>query len=164
MGFLMIMKLVVFYLFTELTMISMFESEFSFLSNLYLTKIKYGKKVYKSAEHLYQAVSCRDAADRHKIWSAATPKSAKILGRFVKKRAHWDVLKIVAMKRVIELKFRNETLRKKLIETGDKELIHQNYWHDTFWGICACSKHQSSGYNMFGKMLMCVRDELKDLE
>lgn len=141
-------------------MVSSFRDEYFFLSNFYLTDIRYKNHIYASAEHLYQTAKCLKRTDREKIRNAITPKSAKILGRFVTMRPHWDVNKLRIMESVLRAKFRRAKLRKLLQETGKTELIEQNYWHDTYWGVCCCSKHQRTGLNMLGKLLMKIRSEI----
>lgn len=140
-------------------MVSIFRGEYSFLSNFYLSDMKSKEHVYKSAEHLYQTAKCLNKEDRDKIRNAPTAKAAKILGKYVKIKDHWDVDKVYIMEEIVRVKFRNKKLRKLLKETGDKELTEQNYWHDTFWGVCGCTKHQKTGFNMLGKILMKIRAE-----
>lgn len=162
------MKLVVFYSFKlnsrieELSeMVSSFRHEYFFLSNFYMEDIKYRGRIYKSAEHMFQIAKCTKKSDREKIRNAETPRSAKIIGRFVQMRPHWDVDQVDIMETIIRCKFRNPKLKQLLRETGDMELTEQNYWHDTFWGVCGCSKHERTGLNMLGKILMKIRDEIK---
>ena len=50
----------------------------------------------------------------------------------------------------------NESLKKRLLETGDEELIEGNTWNDTYWGVC-----KGVGLNKLGEILMRVREELK---
>ena len=50
----------------------------------------------------------------------------------------------------------SEELKKKLLDTGDQELIEGNYWNDTFWGVC-----EGKGQNHLGKILMQIREELR---
>ena len=42
-----------------------------------------------------------------------------------------------------------------------KELIEGNNWHDVFWGKCSCPRCNGGGQNHLGKILMKVREELK---
>lgn len=141
-------------------MVSIFRGDYSFLSNLYSSEIDTGGRfVYKSAEHLYQATKCSSNEDRAKIRNAETPKSAKIIGRFVKTRRHWDVYKVNAMVGILRLKFKTKKLKRLLRATRGMQLTNQNYLHDTFWGVCGCTKHKRTGLNMLGKILMFVRDE-----
>lgn len=132
----------------------------SFLSNFYSTDTKHRGRVYKSAEHLYQAAKCVKKSDLEKIRSVTTPKSAKILGRFVEIRPDWEAKKVDIMEKILRIKFQKKSkLNRLLRETGDVQLIHLNYWHDTFWGSCACTKHKRTGQNMLGVLLMKIRAE-----
>ncbi|XP_055306012.1 uncharacterized protein F44E2.8-like [Sitodiplosis mosellana] len=141
--------------------ISIFRGKYFFLSTLYLSDIKYQKYVYNSVEHIYQTARCAEKSDKEKMRNVTTPKAAKILGKFIKPRPYWDVEKMRAMSHGNELKFlRHPKLRKKLIKTGNKQLINQNYWHDTYWGVCGCTKHKKTGMNLLGKILMKIRSEM----
>lgn len=139
--------------------ISSFRHESSFLSNFFLTDVKYKGVVYSSAEHAFQAEKCIEESDREKIRKAASAKSAKIIGRFVKMRPDWETEKTKVMESILRVKFRKASLRRLLKQTGDAQLIEMNYWHDTFWGVCVCSKHKRSGQNQLGAILMKIRDE-----
>lgn len=141
-------------------MVSQFHGEHSFLSNFYLKDIKYKGIVYQSAEHLYQASKCSKVSDMEKIRNAKSPRSAKIIGRFVQMRPDWEVKKTGVMEKILRLKFRNSKLKKLLRATGDVQLIEKNYWHDTFWGVCNCTKHKGTGQNMLGTLLMKIRAEI----
>lgn len=152
---------------TDLNMVSLkppgelcFFGDQSFLSNFYATKIKHKGCIYMSAEHLFQAEKCVKASDREKIRNAETAKKAKILGRFVELRPEWDEKKCDIMEAILRLKFRKKSKLKRLLrETGDVKLTHLNYWHDTFWGSCACTQHKRTGKNMLGEILMKIRAE-----
>jgi predicted NAD-dependent protein-ADP-ribosyltransferase YbiA (DUF1768 family) len=43
-----------------------------------------------------------------------------------------------------------------LLATDDEELVEGNWWNDTFWGVC-----RGDGENNLGKIIMKVRDELR---
>ena len=63
----------------------------------------------------------------------------------------------VKMYEVCLCKFtQHEDLKKKLLETGDAELIEGNYWHGCYWGVC-----EEQGENRLGKILMRIREELR---
>jgi predicted NAD-dependent protein-ADP-ribosyltransferase YbiA (DUF1768 family) len=40
------------------------------------------------------------------------------------------------MKELLKIKFENFELCKKLLATGEEELVEGNYWNDTYWGVC----------------------------
>lgn len=142
-------------------MISVFHGEYMFLSNLYVCNIKYKNRLHKSAEHLYQYLKCAESIDREKIFNIESPKSAKILGKFLKPTRFWDVKKIQTMLKIVRMKFQQrKKLRRLLRKTGDVKLVEMNYQHETFWGVCGCTKHKRTGLNMIGQILMMIRDEI----
>lgn len=60
----------------------------------------------------------------------------------------------------VRAKFASNTyLAKKLLLTGDKEIIEKNYWADTFFGV---NDKTLKGANILGKILMEVRNEIKN--
>lgn len=137
-----------------------FLGEHCFLSNLYLSNIKYKAHVYKSAEHFFQTAKCVKEIDKENIRRATTARMAKIIGRFVEVRPDWEEKKVDIMEKILRIKFQKKSrLRRLLRETGDVQLIHLNYWQNTFWGSCACSQHRRTGESMLGAVLMKIRAE-----
>ena len=89
---------------------------------------------------------------------AESPGIAKKMGRSLQIRPDWEDVKLNIMEDLVRLKFTTHSgLRKKLLRTGDAELIEGNWWGDQFWGV-------SKGYgeNHLGKILMKVRDDFKN--
>jgi ribA/ribD-fused uncharacterized protein len=95
------------------------------------------------------------------------PKKVKALGRLVKgfNQATWDARKFGIVVQANREKFRqNATLRGRLIETGERELVEASPM-DKIWGIGftkanALRNKARWGQNLLGKALMQVRDEL----
>lgn len=152
-----------------------FQGEFSFLSNMFLTKVKLDKelnekfpyidlddKEYLSSEHAYQSQKSHDIQFKLEIANASSPYEAKKIGskkymmeKGYKIRDDWDEVKIEVMKAVIYFKFKqNPNLQKKLLLTEGK-IEEKNTWNDTFWGT-----YKGIGDNNLGKILMDVRTEL----
>ncbi|CAM0109837.1 hypothetical protein VPH166E361_0119 [Vibrio phage 166E36-1] len=52
----------------------------------------------------------------------------------------------------------NPSLRSKLLDTSDVELVEGNWWGDKYWGVCLKT---GEGENNLGKLLMKVREDLK---
>jgi predicted NAD-dependent protein-ADP-ribosyltransferase YbiA (DUF1768 family) len=72
-------------------------------------------------------------------------------------RPDWDDTKINTMLTLLRQKFAlGSELAKKLLDTGNRDLVEGNTWGDTFWGVC-----KGQGENMLGKLLMQVRAELR---
>lgn len=139
----------------ESKVVDSFRGEYRFLSNFYPYPINIGKFEYPTVEHYFQAMKCVRASDREKIRKAASPGEAKKLGRKVELRKDWDDVKIKIMKVALREKFKDPTLARQLLNTGDSILVEGNVWGDVFWGKC-----KGRGQNILGKLLMKIRQEL----
>ena len=138
-------------------MIDSFEGKYYFLSNFYHVDVKYDGIVYNNTEAAFQAQKVLDDSEKLSF-SNLSPRKAKKLGREVKLREDWRDVKDNYMYEICKAKFtQHEDLAKKLLQTGDEELVEGNRWNDTYWGVC-----NGKGENRLGKILMRVRDELKD--
>lgn len=113
-------------------MIDSFKGEYRFLSNFSPGQIKHGE-VYPTAEHLYQALKTLDPEERKFVRIAPTPGEAKRRGKKITLREDWDKVKDNIMRMILALKFsQNPNLMKKLLATGDQQLIEGNTWGDTY--------------------------------
>jgi hypothetical protein len=56
------------------------------------------------------------------------------------------------------------TYRSLLLRNMDAVIINGNYWHDNFFGVCACDRCQrlQPPLNLLGQTLMAVRDLLRN--
>ena len=61
------------------------------------------------------------------------------------------------MRDLLVQKFGSGQLREKLLATGDAELVEENTWGDTFWGVCNGRRE-----NMLGTLLMDIRALLRE--
>lgn len=143
-------------------MIKNFEGEYAFLSNFYFSPMIIDNVVYTTNEHFFQAMKSLNPKERQAIVLAPTPGKAKCLGRKVSLRKDWEDIKEEIMLTGLRHKFSNPELRKKLLATGNEELIEGTTWHDNYWGICDCEACGGQGKNRLGKLLMQVREELAD--
>lgn len=146
--------------------ISAFRGQYSFLSNFYRHPIVLDGRVYPSTEHYYQASKAAFTHAHEAIRNAPTPAEAKHLAWEQAARAGFDDDKELIMETALRAKFEAGTpMARRLIETGDAELIEGNTWHDNFWGDCSCGKRQKCakpGRNMLGQLLMKIRKELQE--
>ena len=72
-------------------------------------------------------------------------------------RPDWDAVKVEVMRSILRAKAaQHEYVRRKLLETGDRELIEDS-WRDSFWGWGP----SRDGKNMLGKLWMEIRVELR---
>lgn len=130
-----------------------FRNKYYFLSNFYNAEIVYNGNTFRNNESAFQAAKCPERASEFCCLSGA---EAKRLGRKVKLRLDWELIKERVMYEICLAKFtQHPDLRELLINTGTSELIEGNVWNDTFWGVC-----NNYGENKLGKILMRIRSEL----
>ena len=142
-----------------------FRGDYFFLSNFANVPVTYKGITYKNNEAAFLAQKVTSLSEQQRF-ASLSPNLAKREGRRVKLRSDWELIKKQVMYGIVKAKFeQNPRLRKMLLNTGDIMLIEGNTWHDNTWGICKCDKcinkfHNDS--NNLGKILMKVREELKD--
>jgi len=74
-----------------------------------------------------------------------------------KYRKNWDDIRLSVMKDILRAKTEQHPyVKKKLLESGDKELIEDS-WRDSFWGWGP----NKDGENNLGKLWMEIREEFK---
>jgi ribA/ribD-fused uncharacterized protein len=135
--------------------IASFNGKYRFLSNFYNSDITFKNITYKNAEAAFHAQKI--FGEGRKEFADLNPSDAKRLGRRVLLRKDWEEVKDGIMYEIVQAKFeQNPVLAKRLLDTGDAELIEGNTWNDRYWGVCA-----GIGQNKLGKILMRVRDNLK---
>ena len=144
-------------------MISDFSRENFFLSNFYNAYLDYEGVVFCSTEAAFQAAKTLDIEERKKI-ARMSPSESKKAGRKVALRRDWESVKDKVMYDVCVAKFTmNESLKERLLATGDEELVEGNEWHDNYWGNCTCDNCKDiPGRNQLGKTLMKVRADIRE--
>ena len=86
------------------------------------------------------------------------PLTAKRRGKKVPLRPDWEEVKDDLMYQVCKAKFtQHPDLQEMLLATGNQELQEGNTWGDTYWGVC-----KGKGQNKLGKILMRIREELRE--
>jgi ribA/ribD-fused uncharacterized protein len=130
----------------------LFRNEYAFLSNMYLLPDG------KSVEHYFQALKCVNVEERNAVLASASPSDAKKQGRNVEIRSDWLKVREGFMLACLRYKFSTfPHLAEMLLATASVELVEENWWNDKYWGVC-----KNEGENVLGKLLMKVRDELKN--
>lgn len=135
--------------------ITKFRGEYYFLSNMYPEVLYINGEMYPSAEHAFQAYKSLDKDVRLGMSVCRSAKEAKQAGRLINLRLDWEDVKVDVMYNILRAKFADPELAQKLRDTRDEELIEENNWGDTFWGVC-----KGKGKNMLGNLLMKVRKEI----
>ncbi len=130
------------------------------LSNFALFPITVDGERWPTVEHYFQAHKFDDVAYRKRIRQARTPMAAAQLGRdrSRKLRKDWESVKVSVMRAAVLAKFtQHPELRELLLATGDAKLVEHTD-SDDFWG----DGGDGRGKNMLGRILMEVRDSLKE--
>lgn len=138
--------------------VDIFRGTFFFLSNMKTCEIMYEGDMYNSVEAAFQAAKLLNRAERAKFIKNTRPDYARRMGQSIKNiRADWYEVRTAIMYTIVKDKFtRNEVLKAKLLATKHIPLAEGNTWGDTFWGTV-----DGIGENHLGKILMQVRDELR---
>jgi hypothetical protein len=146
-------------------MINDFRGNYMCLSNFISAWVPFDGIMYPSVEHAFQAAKTLDPEERNKIRLCRSAGDAKRAGRLVTMRSDWLEVRVEIMYELVKQKFeRNPLMLQTLLDTGDKELVEGNTWHDNFWGACLCSKCDGlPKQNQLGKILMRVRTELRTI-
>lgn len=144
--------------------IKSFKGKYNFLSNFYPCFVEYEGIVYPSVEHAFQAAKTLDPQMRKNFSIMRSAADAKWWGGHIKLRPDWEQVKDQVMLECVKSKFTysspasfQKNLKKQLLDTGDAYLEEGNQHHDMYWGT-----YRGKGKNMLGKILMIVRDEIRN--
>lgn len=138
--------------------VSGFFGDHRFLSNFWPAEVRLEGISYPTVEHAYQAAKCVDPAVRGQIRDAAKPGKAKKMGSRADVRPDWEQIRVEVMHDLVRQKFlKHRDLGDLLLATGSAELIEENTWGDTFWGVC-----DGEGENRLGRILMEVREKIAE--
>lgn len=143
-------------------------NEYFMLSNMFPCKIMYKDKLFYGVDHLYYYLLYY----RHPTIQKQIAKCSGVCANFKAKKIGddnaelikdiTDSQKVNLIKNCIRLKYQqNRHCSDYLLGTDDAVLVEHAYWGDTFWG-CMLKKGKYEGENNTGKILMQIRDELRD--
>lgn len=138
--------------------------EFPWLDRRSADPVFYGGAWYPTAENAFQAARFKDGRMRRKL-SRMLPASAAYVAASSKDAApDWDGGAIRLMYDVMERKFSDPVLRRKLLSTGMRPILMRNTYHDNLWGSCCCRKCRGLGENRLGVVLEKLRHDLRDAQ
>lgn len=141
-----------------------YEQDFYVLSNFSAFRVRWNGFDFDTSEAAYHwakfwhngeraediRYAIRGARSAHEAFKIAEQNKAY-------RRADWDEAKVGVMLMILREKAQqHEYVRRKLLATGDRELV-ENSWRDDFWGWGP----NRDGQNMLGKLWMQVRAELR---
>lgn len=128
-------------------------------ANFYESPILLDGQEWPTVEHYFQAQKTNDPEWREKIRTAETPALTKKLAWEIPDYDddYWLPAREGVMDKAVRAKFeQHEDLRQLLLDTGGALLI-EDAPDDDFWGLV-----DGEGQNKMGRLLMKIRDELRD--
>jgi ribA/ribD-fused uncharacterized protein len=137
-----------------------YEQEFYVLSNFSAFCLLWKREFFYTSEAAYHWEKFPDhQAGQIEIQTAHSAHEALKIARKYKNfvRSDWNEVRVPIMKSILQQKVvQHEYVHKKLLETGDRELIEDS-WRDDFWGWGP----NKDGKNQLGKLWMEIREELR---
>jgi len=133
-----------------------YEQDFYVLSNFSAFVLVWEGLTFHTSEAAYHWHKFPDHPDlRDSIYKAPSAHEAFKIAEGAKyfRRHDWDDVKVSIMRRILLAKAtQHEYVRRKLLATGDRELIEDS-WRDDFWGW----GQNRNGINQLGKLWMEIR-------
>ena len=158
------------------------KKSYKWLSNYNVANpFEYRERMYPTIEHAFHAQKAT-SEDETKLelykdlFTVGKPSYIGDKGNDAKKHAgktffkkfgvkmvkSWDKRKIPIMRGIVKAYYNaNPELKQKLIETGNRPLIHAGFRIDDFWGMKGKKDEQKVGQNKSGIILMELREEFK---
>jgi ribA/ribD-fused uncharacterized protein len=133
--------------------------EYGCFSNFSPHRVFLDGKTWPTSEHYFQPQKFAGTPHEEEVRRQKTPRQAADLGRDRKRplRKDWEAVKDDVMRQAVRAKFsQHEELRAILLVTGDTVLVEHTEI-DSYWG----DGGDGSGKNMLGRILMEVREELR---
>lgn len=117
---------------------------------------------WNTSEHRYQALKSPILSEQDMIRKLSTPLMTKRFGKKINLRSDWDRVKDDVMLDTLRLKFASgSVVADLLLNTDNDYLVEFAPWGDTYWGVMIIGG-KMVGQNKLGKLLMQVREELKE--
>lgn len=135
--------------------ISSFTGQYEFLSMTYNNPITIDGLTYTNAESAFWAQRVKDINARSK-YTRLSGNKARAKALQATPIDDWEESKDQIMKHVLMIKFSDDKLKKKLLETKGKRLNNINSYRDEYWGI-----YMGKGKNKLGRILESIRNELE---
>jgi len=140
-----------------------YEQDFYVLSNFSAFNLETENGEFPTLEHAYHYEKFLGQVPKNgTLWEIRHARSAHDAFKIAEqhkadRRPDRDAVKVDVMRRLVRLKAeQHEYVRRKLLATGDRELV-ENSWRDDFWGWGP----NQDGQNQLGKCWMDVRAELR---
>ena len=135
----------------------------SFLSNFYACRIDAWGHIFNTVEAAYQYRKCifyDDVETAEKMLATRTGLQAKYLSKTIREKEHiraqWNKQRRSVMTALVAIKFRDTTLRKRLLDTYPSPLMECVRSREGFWSMLTYTGQ--SGQNELGQILVNCRE------
>lgn len=135
-----------------------YEHEFYIFSNYSSFMLEWKGTLYPTSEHAYHSEKFESHQLKEQIKNCRSAHDAQKFANehVAERRTDWNSVKLSIMKEILHAKVaQHPYVNKKLIESGDKELVEDS-WRDDFWGWGP----KKDGANHLGRLWMEVRSEV----
>ena len=132
-------------------------------TNFYPHRVYIDDHIWPTTEHYFQAQKFVGTPYYDHIRKLPFPREAfsvsrdPVASRWI--RGDWIAVKDNVMLKALRVKFEDPVLKKLLLSTGNKRLVEHTA-NDSYWG----DGGDGRGLNMLGKLLMKVRNEIRNSE
>ncbi|BAU12952.1 hypothetical protein LEP3755_34880 [Leptolyngbya sp. NIES-3755] len=136
------------------------DKPYGYFSNFARYPIDINGKTWATSEHYFQAQKFPETPHEEEIRQAKSPRQAADMGRDRSRplRPDWEAVKDDVMREALYAKFtQHPDLKEKLLATDDAVLVEHTR-NDSYWG----DGGDGSGRNMLGKLLMELRDRIRN--
>jgi ribA/ribD-fused uncharacterized protein len=142
------------------TQVFFYERDFYVLSNFSAFTLRWRGTLFHTSEAAYQAEKFVGYSTSIYIEIASAPSAHEAFKIAERKRdarnPEWDDVKVGVMRNILRAKVgQHEYVRRKLLATGDRELIEDS-WRDDVWGWGP----NRDGQNLLGRLWMEIRAEI----
>ena len=139
-----------------------FKGSNSYLSNFYACRIRVWCREFHTVESAYQwkkSMLNNDQDTAEKLAATRTGMQAKHLSKSIREKAHlresWNTQRRSVMYALVAVKFCDRYLRKRLLNTEERQLIEWVRSKEGVWG--ALTYDGRTGQNTIGELLMQLR-------
>ena len=138
----------------------------NFLSNFYACRIHAWGHVFNNVEAAYMYKKCifyGDAETAEKMLATRTGLLAKYLSKTIREKEHlraqWNKQRRSVMTALVAIKFRDMTLRKRLLNTHPSPLMECVRSREGFWSMFTYTGQP--GQNVLGQILVNCREFIR---
>jgi ribA/ribD-fused uncharacterized protein len=145
------------------TQVFFYENDFYVLSNFSAFTLQWEGIRFDTSEHVYHWEKFpQHPRIQKEIQFAKSAHDALDIANYCRslRLPNWDDIKLEIMFNILKEKAHQHLyVYKKLLETGNRELIEDS-WRDDFWGWGP----NKDGHNHLGKIWMAIREDLRNAQ